>query len=243
VSRLRVAFDAGLPLARWSPLFQVLRLEQPGVKIEWQPMGFPTPGRSVLDGVDIGLFVQPPPEPGLDGLDVETSQMVVTMAVGHRLAAQKEIRVADILDEAFPGGPNLHAAWTAFWTLDEQRGGPPTFTDDPVENAEDGLEVVAAGRAIATIPASLAGGLAHPGVVALPVVDGPPVVTRLVWRSGDENPIVQCLVSIAEAMAGDLGEAMQAQEPLAQAQPRRRTARRGQRRRPHPDAMRRRRNG
>jgi DNA-binding transcriptional LysR family regulator len=200
---LRVAFDA-LPLARWGPLFHVLRLEQPDVRLEWQPAGFPTRERSLLQGADVGLFVAPPQAAGLSALTIETSRMLVIMAVGHRLAQHHELRVAEILDEPFPGGPNLHPEWRAFWTLDEQRGGPPTLTDDRVENAYQGLQVVASGRAIATIPATIAIGLPHPGVVAIPLSGGPSVATRLVWRSDDENPIVHSVVDLAAAMTGNL---------------------------------------
>jgi DNA-binding transcriptional LysR family regulator len=201
--RLRVAFDA-LPFARWGPLFHVLCLEHPGLQLEWRPMGFPVPGRSVLDGADVGLYVEPPDEPGVSALTIETSQMVVLMAVGHRLAQSDELRVAQILDQVFPGGRH-HEAWKAFWTLDRQRGGPPPLTDDCVETAEQGLEVVASGRAIGTVAASFATGFAHPGVIAVPLIDGPPVRTRLVWRSEDQDPIIDSLIGLAEDMTRELG--------------------------------------
>jgi DNA-binding transcriptional LysR family regulator len=90
----------------------------------------------------------------------------------------------------------------AFWTLDEQRGRPPERTDD-VTGAEQGLQVVVAGRAIATVPDWVASALAHPGVVALPLKDGPPVTTCLVWRDDEENPFVLRLVELAAAWGCD----------------------------------------
>jgi len=199
---LRIAFDARLPAARFGALFHVLCLEQPDARLEWRPRGFSTRGRSRLADADVGLFVAPAPEHGLSVLTIETSPMVVVMAVGHRLGRLPELRVADILEEPFLGGANLHAEWLAFWTLDERRGGPPRLSDDQVENAEQGLEVVAAGRAIATLPASLADGLAHPGVVAALLSDGPSVPTCLVWRSDEENAAVHALIELATAMSG-----------------------------------------
>jgi DNA-binding transcriptional LysR family regulator len=125
--------------------------------------------------------------------------MVVVMAVGHRLADHHELTVADVLHEPFPGGLDLHPEWSAFWTLDKQRGAPPQCTDDDVRTAEQGLEVVASGRAIATVPAWVASGLAHPGVVALPLRDGPQAATRLIWGSDDNSPAVLSLVQLATA--------------------------------------------
>jgi DNA-binding transcriptional LysR family regulator len=129
--------------------------------------------------------------------------MVVVIAVGHRLAHQDTLSIADVLDEPFPGGPNLRPDWSAFWTLDEQRGRPPQRTDDDVTSAEQGLQVVVAGRAVATAPDWVASGLAHPGVVALPLKDAPPVTTCLLWRADEENPFVLRLVKLAAVWARD----------------------------------------
>ena len=201
--QLRIVFDAGMPTARWGPLFHVFRLEHPDLRLEWQPIGFPIRGRSLLDGADAGLFVEPPPEAGRSALTLDVSQMVVILAAGDRLAHHTELRVVDILDRPFPGGPNLNPEWTSFWTLDEQRGGPATCTADDVRSAEDGLEVIAAGRAIGTLPIWMADGLANPGVIALPLRDGPHVRTRLVWHSHTDNPIVDALLDLATAWTRD----------------------------------------
>jgi DNA-binding transcriptional LysR family regulator len=198
-TRVTIHFEARLPHARWGPLFHVFRLEQPHVRLDWKPGGYPTRERSLLDGADVGLFLEPPHQPGLVGLTLDTSPMVVIVAAGDPLAHHAEPRVADILDRPFPGSPNLNPEWTSFWTLDEQRGSPPELTDDDVETAEDVLQVVATGRAIATAPASVAIGLPHPGVITLPLRDGPQVRTRLLWRAGDDDPIIDSLVDLATA--------------------------------------------
>jgi DNA-binding transcriptional LysR family regulator len=200
---LRIVFDVGVPTARWGPLFHVFRLEHPGLRLEWQPAGFPTRRRPLLDGADVGLFVEPPPEAGWSALTLDVSPMAVIVAAGDRLAHDTELRLADILDRPFPGGPNLDPEWSSFWTLDEQRGGPAARTDDDVRSAADLLEVIADGRAIGTVPTWVADGLAHPGVIALPLRDGPPVRTRLVWHSNPDNPIVDALVDLATAWTRD----------------------------------------
>ena len=202
---LKIVFDARLPTARWGPLFHVFRLEHPDLRLEWQPTGFPTRGHSLLEGADVGLFIEPPLEPGLSALTLEVSPMVVVVAAGDRLAHQTELRVADILDRPFPGGLNLNPLWSSFWTLDEQRGGPAPHTDDRITTAEEGLDVIAAGQAIGTVPTSIADGLAHPGVIAIPLRDGPPVRTCLVRRSNHDNPILDALLDLATAWTRDGG--------------------------------------
>ena len=202
VTCLRVAYDENLPHARWGPLFNAFVREHPGLRLDWRATAFPVPRRPLLDGADVGVFVHPPRERGVRALTLDTSPMVVVMAVGHRLAQHDRLSVADVLDQPFPGGPNLRPEWSAFWTLDEQRGRPAGRTNE-VTGAKQGLRDVVAGRAIATVPDWVANGLAHPGVVALPLKDGPPVTTCMVWRNDEENPLVLRLVELAAAWARD----------------------------------------
>ena len=101
-TRVTIRFEARLPHARWGPLFHVFRLEQPDVRLEWKPGGHPTRERSLLVGADVGLFLEPPHEPGLVGVTLDTSPMVVIVAAGDPLAHHVGVRVADILDRLFP---------------------------------------------------------------------------------------------------------------------------------------------
>ena len=197
-----MAFDP-LPVARFGSLFDVLTREQPDVRLEWMPVAFPRHDRSPLDGADVGLFVEPQLEPGLHSLAIDVSRMVVVMAVGHRLARHHELRVAEVLDESFVDSAAAHPAWRAFWTLDARRGGAPPRSAVEISDFAQAIEAVAAGRAIATFSESLAEGLPHPGLISLPLVDGPEVTLRLVWRAGERNPAVQALVEIARDMFDD----------------------------------------
>ena len=197
--RVKVQFDARLPHARWGPLFHVFRLEHPEVRLEWWPAPLPARDRPLLDGADVGLMLEPPPDPGVSALTLDTSPMVVIVAAGDPLAHDDELSVADLLDRPFPGAPSLHPEWTAFWTLDAFRGSPPPFTDDDVRSSEAAIAVVAAGRAIATVPAWVAGGLSHPGLVAIPVRGAPQARTSLVWRSSADDPLIRGLVDLAAA--------------------------------------------
>jgi DNA-binding transcriptional LysR family regulator len=184
-------------------MFQVLLLEQPELRLEWQPDGFPT--GELLKRADAGICLQPSLHDGLRALTLDASPMAVAMAVGHRLSTHDELSVADVLDEPFAGTPAIDGEWARFWTLDDHRGGPAAVTDDDVRDAEQVLEVVAGGRAIATVPAWMSLGLPHPGIVTLPLRDGPLVETKLVWRVGDENPMIAALVDLARAWTGSDG--------------------------------------
>jgi DNA-binding transcriptional LysR family regulator len=197
MATLRVAYDAGLPHARWGPLFHVFRLERPDVTLHWQPVGFPVKGACPLEHADVGVLLHPRDDDGLASCTLDESPMVVLVAAGHPLAQHVELTVADVIDHPFPGGPQLDPEWSAFWTLDEQRGGPAPRTDDQITSADDGVAVVAEGRAIVTVPVWVGDRLDHPGIVPLRLVDGPRVTTRLIWRRDDDNPVVHALADLA----------------------------------------------
>jgi DNA-binding transcriptional LysR family regulator len=166
----------------------------------WKAVGFPQSGRTRLGEADVGLFVEPPPRADQRTFELERSRMAVAMAAGHPLARQDVLRIDDVLDEPFPGGPELDHDWSAFWTLDAYRGGPPRRSGDRVADPMQGLDVVAAGRAVATIPAWMAEALPHPGVITRPLSGGPPVTTRLVWHPEGRHELVQHLVDLAADM-------------------------------------------
>jgi DNA-binding transcriptional LysR family regulator len=186
--------------ARWAPLFHVLRLEQPDLRLRWRAVEFPPADGSLLDGADAGLFVAPPREPGVDALELETSPLVVGMAAGSRLAAHQVVVLADIVGEPFVFCPDRHPEASAFWTLDEQRGGPPRLAGPGARTVTKSLELIASGDAVATFPATVAEALPHPGIVTPALRDGPLAPTCLVWREDDARPGVRSLVALARAM-------------------------------------------
>jgi DNA-binding transcriptional LysR family regulator len=153
-------------------MFQVLLLEQQQLELEWQPDASPT--GELLQRADAAICLQPPLHDGLRALTLDASPVVVAMAVGHRLSIREELCMADVLDEPH----------------------------DDVRDAEQTVALVAGGRAIATIPAWMGVGLPHPGIVTLPLRDGPLVETKLVWRAGDENPMIAALVDLARSWTG-----------------------------------------
>jgi DNA-binding transcriptional LysR family regulator len=198
MSELAITFD-GLTGLSWGPLFHVLRLEQPDLRLRWERREFPPAQGSLLDGADMGLIVAPPLEPGLEALTLDTSRLVVAMAAGSPLAAQEQ-DVADIVGEPFVPCPDRHPESSAFWCLDAQRGGPPRVAGPAAGTVAECLEVVASGAAIGVFPETVAEGLPHPGVVVSGLRDGPLAPTRLLWRHGTEDPAVRSLVALARSM-------------------------------------------
>jgi DNA-binding transcriptional LysR family regulator len=195
-----------LPLSQWAKMFQRLCEQHPGLEPRWEPLDFPREGRSPIADVDVGLLLEPTPHPELTTLVLQRDRRVVMMAASHPLAARTTLKVADVLDEAWPGcHPSIDRCWQGFWSLDRQRGGPARVSEDRITSAAEGTEVVASGRAIITTPETMASGFPHPGIVSVPLVDAPEVTLALVWRTEHSNPLIDALVETARAELGRAG--------------------------------------
>ena len=197
---LTVAFNAQ-PLSRWGRMFDLLRRRHPDADLVWQALEYPVAGRPPLEGADIGLLVEPQTGPELDTLTLWSEELLVAVALDHPLATRGKLAVSEVLDQPFSGSSTLDRGWQAFWTLDRERGGPPTWSEDPVVNQSQAIDAVASGRAIAIVTAGVGEGLTHPGIATIPLIDARPAAVKLVWKAGDENPLVAALVEIARKMA------------------------------------------
>jgi hypothetical protein len=60
--------------------------------------------------------------------------------------------------------------------------------------------MVAAGRAITTVPAIVAVPFAHLGIRAIPLVDAEPAVLTLVWPEGAATRLVEDLAGLARVL-------------------------------------------
>ena len=67
-----------------------------------------------------------------------------------------------------------------------------------VDNLEEKLQHVAAGRAISSVPASTAASFVHAGIVYVPVTDIPPIRVCLAWKNGARSPLVAAFVDVVK---------------------------------------------
>jgi DNA-binding transcriptional LysR family regulator len=208
---LTVAFNAQ-PLSRWGRMFHLLRRQHPDADLVWQALEYPVAGRPALEGADVGLLVEPQTGPDLDTLTLWSEELLVAVALDHPLAARGKLSVSEVLDQPFLGSSTLDPGWQAFWTLDRERGGPPKWSDERVENQAQAIDAVASGRAIAIVTAGVSNCLTHPGIATIPLIDARPAAVKLVWRAGDENPLVAGLVEIAREMAWREGSHIHVEE-------------------------------
>src|ERR1700761_7222500 len=200
--RLHAGFMSLTPPMMAGELFPRFEAEHPEVTIEWRQLGYPTlEPRSWLGDTDAGLIWFPPTGPGVASQPIRSSPLVVAMNERHRLAGRTELRVEDVLDETFPGIVEwCDPGWLGRWGLDAYRGAPARRTDDLAVTPEEVASMVAAGRAITTVPAIVAVPFAHLGIRAIPLVDAEPAVLTLVWPEGAATRLVEDLAGLAREL-------------------------------------------
>ncbi|HET6869796.1 MAG TPA: LysR family transcriptional regulator [Solirubrobacteraceae bacterium] len=205
--RLHVGFMSLTPPMMAGDLFPRFTSAHPDVTIEWRELGYPTLApREWLGDADAALIWCAPTGAGLSSQPVRSSPLVVAMTDTHRLADRSELRVADVLDETFPGIVDwCDPHWLGYWGLDAYRGGPARRTDDGAVTPEEVASIVASGRAITTVPAIVAVPFAHLGIRAIPLLDAAPAVLTLVWPEGAATPLVEDLLDQARLLSPHVG--------------------------------------
>jgi DNA-binding transcriptional LysR family regulator len=199
--RLHAGFMAMTPPMMAGDLVSRFLAAHPDATIEWRQLGYPAlDARAWLGDSDVALIWFAPSARGLSSQAIRTSPLVVAMAETHPLAERTELTVADVLDEPFPGIVDwADPVWLGYWGLDAYRGAPARRTDDAAMTPEEVASIVAAGRAITTVPEIVAVPFAHLGIRAIPLIDAQPAVLELVWPEGAATPLVAALVELARA--------------------------------------------
>ncbi|MFI7106925.1 LysR family transcriptional regulator [Nonomuraea sp. NPDC050227] len=138
----------------------------------------------IRDGrADVGLLHRSNTDlTGLDFAELLTEDQVVVLPRGHRLAGRASVRLADLAGETMP-----------HWSAD-------TSNELSVRDVGQLLQLIALGRAVAVVPASVRGQL-RDDLVCVPVTDAEPTTLVLAWPQGGRAPALAAFVRTATSVA------------------------------------------
>jgi DNA-binding transcriptional LysR family regulator len=149
----------------------------------------------LLDGrADVAFVHLPVDHEGLELLPVRSEPRVAVLPVGHPVAGKSEISIADLAGDPVIIQRGAPPVWQAFHNVDPRPDGRQPRPGPGVDNLEEKLQHVAAGRAISFVPASVAAAVTHPGIAYVPVTDIPPIKIGPAWKSGPPSPLVAAFV-------------------------------------------------
>lgn len=176
-----------LPNVDVAAAVRAFRARHPDAAVRIVDLAWNEPREALLQRrVDVAVTRQPIAARGLRVTPLYREPRALVVPRDHRLAGREAVTVEDFADE--PLISLSDPAWNAFAHADPRPDGSRAPDGPRVEALEDTLELIAAGQAVAILPAALAA--ARPDLVAIPVLDVEPVQVVLVTRTGEGNPLV-----------------------------------------------------
>jgi DNA-binding transcriptional LysR family regulator len=165
--------------------------EHPGVAIELLRIYWHDQTEALLDGrADVAFVHLPIDDQGLEVIHVRSEPRVAVLPIDHPAADRSELSIAELADDPVIIQRGASPGWQSFHNVDPRPDGRHPRPGPAVDNVEEKLQHVAAGRAISFLPASVAAAVDQPGVVYVPVTDIPPIEICLAWRADSSSALI-----------------------------------------------------
>jgi DNA-binding transcriptional LysR family regulator len=194
-SRITIGYTVGIIV---TPAVRQLRREHPDADVRALHLDWNEPREALLDHrVDAVVTRLPIGTGGLHVTVLYDEPRVLLVPLDHRLAGKESVSIDDIAGEPIPRLPD--PAWNAYWRIDPRPDGSPAPDGPLVEAIEDKNELIAAGQAVAVIPAGVASGSPRPDLTTIPLHGVDPSHVVLATRAGDRGRLVTAFRKCAEA--------------------------------------------
>ncbi len=166
---------------------------RPGHRVNVRQVPLGGEAAAVLEGrADVALCWLPlPHDAPLHARVLVTEPRHIALPATHRLTAQAEVTMTDLLDEPFLALPESAGPVRDYWLATEERQGHPVRIGTVVHGPEEVIEALGRGIGVAFIAAGNAELFRRPEFTTRPVPNIPPGELAIVWRHQDSRPAVQ----------------------------------------------------
>jgi DNA-binding transcriptional LysR family regulator len=193
-SRITIGYTPGIIV---TPAVRLLRREHPDADVQSLHLEWHEPRAALLDHrVDAAVTRLPISTDGLHVTILYDEPRLVLVPLDHRLAGKESVTLDDIADEPMPRMPD--PVWNAYWRIDPRPDGSPAPAGPFVEALEDKTELIAAGQAVAIIPAGAHGSSVRPDLTTIPLHGVEPSHVVLATRAGDRSRLVAAFRKAAQ---------------------------------------------
>jgi len=195
-SRITIGYTVSIIV---TPAVRDLRRQHPDAEVHTLHLDWNEPRQALLDHrVDAAVTRLPIRTDGLHVTILYDEPRLLLIPLEHRLAGKESVTLQDIADEPMPRLPD--AAWNAYWRIDPRPDGSPAPDGPLVEAIEDKIELIAAGQAVAIIPAGVRTVSPRPDLTTVPLHDVEPSHVVLATRAGDHSRLVAAFRKSAQAL-------------------------------------------
>jgi DNA-binding transcriptional LysR family regulator len=193
-SRITIGYITGIIV---TPAVRRLRRRHPGADVQTLHLAWNEPRAALLDRrVDAVVARMPFPTDQLHITALYDEPRVLVVPLDHRLAGKESATLDDIADEPVARVRQSDPVWSAFWRIDPRPGGRPAPDGPIAEAVEDKYELIAAGEAVAIIPASDHN--LRPDLTTVPLHGVEPSHVVLATRAGDPGRLLAAFRTYAQ---------------------------------------------
>jgi DNA-binding transcriptional LysR family regulator len=195
-SRITIGYTVSVIV---TPAVRDLRRRHPDADVQTLHLAWNEPREALLDHrVDAAVTRLPIRTDGLHVTILYDEPRLLLVPLDHRLAGKESVTLDDIADEPMPRLPD--PAWNAYWRIDPRPDGSPAPDGPFVAAIEDKIELIAAGQAVAIIPAGVRGAGPRPDLTTVPLHDVEPSHVVLATRADDRSRLVADFRKSAQAL-------------------------------------------
>ena len=191
--RITVGYTGNLVV---TPAVRDLRHRYPEIEVQTLHLDWTDARAALLDHrVDAAVTRLPLATDQLHVTILYDEPRALLVSLDHRLAGKESVALDDIADDPMPRV--AEPAWDAFWRVDPRPDGSPAPDGPLVAAVEDKIEIIAAGQAVAIVPANARSHRDDLALIPLSDVEPSPVV--LATRADDRNRLLAAFRTSARA--------------------------------------------
>lgn len=195
-SRIVVGYTTNLIV---TPAVRDLRRRHPDADVRTQHLDWNKPREALLDHtVDVVVTRLPLPTDQLHVTILYDEPRAVLVPLDHRLVGKEYVTLDDIAHEPLPKVAD--PVWNAYWRIDPRPDGSRAPDGPLVDTVEDKFELIAAGQAVAIIPADDVITHVRPDLTTIPLAGVEPMHVVLATRAGERSRLVADFRKCAEAL-------------------------------------------
>jgi DNA-binding transcriptional LysR family regulator len=200
--RLTVGFYGSAASALLPDVLRSFSEEHPSAEVSVRELLLDRIDELLAGAVDVAFTRLLPGQADVELEVIAREPRVVALPAPHPLSGQATLRFTDLREESFITNPVVEAsAPPKRWLAEQARHGLPGRIAAEAASVQEILTLVAAGKGVCVVPASVAQHYPRADVVYVEMSDADPAVVSLAWPRGGLRPIVGAFIEVARRLA------------------------------------------
>jgi DNA-binding transcriptional LysR family regulator len=195
---LTVGFYGSAASALLPSLLRVFSDEHPNVEVSVRELLLGRIDDILAGNVDVAFTRLLPGQAEVEVEILAREPRLVALPAKHALADRESLTFADLAHESFITNPAVEAANPPLrWLAEQARHGLPGRVETQAASVQEILTLIASGRGVSLVPASVAAHYPRADVSYIEVSDADPAVVSIAWPHTSLRPIVRAFIETA----------------------------------------------